>query len=78
MENVMLEHYFVKPSTLDRIRGSWLASPIERYVEWLEAHGYGNEKRRHDDCRIGWVLQIGSIPKKHRKKSWSTNDVYGH
>ena len=36
----MLEHYFVKPSTLDRIRGSWLASPIERYVEWLEAHGY--------------------------------------
>jgi integrase/recombinase XerD len=40
MENVMLEHYFVKPSTLDRIRGSWLASPIERYVEWLEAHGY--------------------------------------
>ena len=36
----MLEHYFVKPSTLDRIRSSWLASPIERYVEWLESHGY--------------------------------------
>ncbi len=36
----MLEHDFVKPSTHDRIRGSWLASPIERYVEWLETHGY--------------------------------------
>ena len=36
----MLEHYFVKPSTLDKIRGSWLGSHIEKYVEWLEAHGY--------------------------------------
>jgi integrase/recombinase XerD len=40
METVMLEHYFVKPSTLDRIRGSWLGSHIESYVNWLEAHGY--------------------------------------
>ena len=36
----MLEHYFVKPSTIDRIRGSWLGSHIESYVDWLEAHGY--------------------------------------
>ncbi len=36
----MLEHYFVKPSTLDRIRGSWLGSHLESYVDWLEAHGY--------------------------------------
>lgn len=36
----MLEHYFVKPSTIDRIRGSWLGSEIESYLEWLEAHGY--------------------------------------
>jgi integrase/recombinase XerD len=40
MENVMLEHYYLKPSTLDRIRGSWLGSHIESYVDWLEAHGY--------------------------------------
>jgi integrase/recombinase XerD len=40
MESVMLEHYFVKPSTIDRIRGSWLGSQIESYVEWMEAHGY--------------------------------------
>jgi site-specific recombinase XerD len=36
----MLEHYYVKPSTIDRIRGSWLCSQIENYVEWMEAHGY--------------------------------------
>jgi integrase/recombinase XerD len=40
MESIMLEHYYVKPSTLDRIRGSWLGSHIESCVNWLEAHGY--------------------------------------
>jgi site-specific recombinase XerD len=39
-EVVMLERYFVKPSTVDRIRGSWLAPEIERYVEWMAAQGY--------------------------------------
>lgn len=36
----MLESYFVRPSTIDRIRASWLAPQIERYVEWMEAQGY--------------------------------------
>ena len=36
----MLEDYYVKPSTIDRIRGSWLAPQIESYLEWLAAHGY--------------------------------------
>jgi integrase/recombinase XerD len=31
----MLEHYFVKPATVDRIRASWIAPSIEQYVEWL-------------------------------------------
>ena len=36
----MLERYFMKPSTVDRIRASWLASEIERYVEWMNSQGY--------------------------------------
>lgn len=36
----MLEHYFVKPATVDRIRASWLAPQIERYVEWMRTEGY--------------------------------------
>ncbi len=36
----MLEDYYVKPSTIDRIRASWLAPQIESYLEWLETHGY--------------------------------------
>jgi hypothetical protein len=40
MESVILEHYFVKPSTIDKIRGSWLGSQIESYIEWMEVPGY--------------------------------------
>ena len=28
----MLEHYFVRPETVDRIRSSWLGEAIEKYV----------------------------------------------
>lgn len=36
----MLERYYLRPETLDRIRASWLAGPIERYVAWLTESGY--------------------------------------
>jgi integrase len=29
----MLEQYFIKPATIDRLRGSWIAAEIETYVE---------------------------------------------
>lgn len=38
----MLERYYVKPSTIDRIRASWLAPQIERYVAWLHEQGYAD------------------------------------
>jgi len=36
----MLEDYYVWPSTIDRVRASWLAPQIESYLGWLEAHRY--------------------------------------
>jgi site-specific recombinase XerD len=36
----MLEKYFLKPSTIDRLRGSWIAAEIETYVAWLAGQGY--------------------------------------
>ncbi len=36
----MLEQYFSKPDTVDRIRDCWLGEPIERYVAWLSSQGY--------------------------------------
>ena len=34
----MLEKYFLKPSTVDRIRAQWLAPQIEQYVEWMHTN----------------------------------------
>ena len=36
----MLETYFVKPQTADRIRACWIGAEIERYAGWLSEQGY--------------------------------------
>ena len=36
----MLEHYFTKPETADRIKESWIGESIEKYVIWLFDQGY--------------------------------------
>lgn len=36
----MLERYYLRPDTCERIRSSWIAEPIEHYVGWLAEHGY--------------------------------------
>jgi site-specific recombinase XerD len=44
----MLEKYFVRPETADRIRSSWIAGAVEQYVAWLSAQRYSQTtvKRR--------------------------------
>mgnify|MGYP000044065610 CR=1 FL=1 len=39
----MLEQYFVRPETLDRIRASWIGAEIESYVTWLADRAYGTK-----------------------------------
>ena len=36
----MLERYYLRPDTSERIRSSWIGGPIEQYVGWLSEHGY--------------------------------------
>lgn len=36
----MLETYFVKPETVDRVRGCWIGAEIETYVAWMTERGY--------------------------------------
>jgi hypothetical protein len=38
----MLNHFYAKPSTIDRIRNSWLGSQMDDYVGWMEANGYSS------------------------------------
>jgi len=39
----MLEEYFIKPATIDRLRRSWIAAEIETYVAWLAGQGYSTK-----------------------------------
>jgi integrase/recombinase XerD len=36
----MLDRYFVRPATVDRVRASWIGETIEQYVTWLADRGY--------------------------------------
>ena len=54
----MLEEYFVKPATVDRIRGSWIAGEIENYVVWLVDHGYS---ARCVWCRVPIAFAFGEF-----------------
>lgn len=38
----MLERYYVKPATVDRIRSNVAGAYIEHYVSWLRAEGYAD------------------------------------
>lgn len=54
----MLEEYFAKPSTVDRLRSSWMGAAIEDYVVWLAAHQY---KERYVWSRVPIVFAFGEF-----------------
>jgi len=58
----MLERYFLKPQTLDRIRGSWLGDSLERYVAWLADQGY---RARNVYRRVPLLVQFGEFAREH-------------
>ena len=54
----MLERYFIKPATIDRIRANWLGPHIEHYVEWLNSEGYAE---RNVFRRVPILCQFGEF-----------------
>ena len=38
----MLERYFIRPATVDRIRANAAGAYIEHYVSWMRAQGYAD------------------------------------
>ena len=57
----MLEKYFAKPSTIDRIRSRWLALQIERYVEWMQTNGYAD---RNIVSRVPYLCQFADFTER--------------
>lgn len=54
----MLEEYFVKPQTVDRIRASWIGAEIERYVAWMSERGY---RARNVPHRVPVLVAFGEF-----------------
>jgi len=64
----MLERYFYKPETIDRIQDSWLAEPIERYVVWLSERQYAD---RSIIRRVPMLMRFGEFAQAHGAKTWA-------
>lgn len=58
----MLERYYVRPNSVDRIRSSWLGAPIEKYVEWLAEQGYA---ARTVLRRTPLLMEFGEFARQH-------------
>lgn len=58
----MLERYFLKPDTVDRLRASWIGEPIERYVQWLAERGYAD---RNVYRRVPILRRFGDFAQQH-------------
>lgn len=56
----MLEKYYIRPSTIDRIHESWIASTVEQYVGWMAERRYTD---RSVSRRIPIVVSFGEFAK---------------
>ena len=64
----MLQCYFIRPTTIDRIRASWIGEPIEQYVTWLNKRDYA---ARNVFRRVPILVRFGEFAKSRRAIDWS-------
>ena len=63
----MLESYFIRPETVDRIRESWIGSLIEGYVRWLTEHNYA---ARNVLRRVPILVRFGAFAAGQGANRW--------
>ena len=63
----MLERYYIRPDTIDRIRASWIAGAIERYVAWLTEHRYA---ARNVFRRVPLLRRFGDFARAGGATAW--------
>ena len=64
----MLEKYFQRLETLDRIRGSWIGPAIEKYVAWLDENRYA---ARVVFARVPTLVHFGNFAEQRGAKTWA-------
>jgi len=62
LEIVILEHYFTKPATLDRLRACWLGNQIEAHVLYLAELGYAPKLAYY---RVPLLRQFAEFSSRH-------------
>jgi integrase/recombinase XerD len=63
----MLERYFVRPRTVDRVRSSWIGEAVERYVAWLAKGGYSD---RTVWTRVPILIRFGEFAQERGADKW--------
>jgi site-specific recombinase XerD len=58
----MLERYYVRPETLDRIRSAWIGPLIDQYATWMLERGYS---ARNLAKRVPLLLNFGAFAERH-------------
>ncbi len=69
----MLEKYFLRPTTVDRIRDSWLGDAIQKYVTWLAGQAYS---WRCVIRRVPLLLRFGEFAR--RRGAHHIEELYCH
>lgn len=64
----MLERYFVKSDTVDRIRASWLGEVIEGYVTWLTEQQYSWKTVTR---RVPILVRFGDFARSRGCQTWT-------
>src|SRR5437867_13074349 len=67
-EIVVLQRYFIKPTTIDRIRACWIGDAIERYVAWLTEQNYA---ARNVFGRVPILVRFGEFTKARGLGNWN-------
>ena len=69
----MLERYFQKPQTIERVRACWICELIERYVVWLTENGYAISVVLR---RVPILMRFGRFAQAYGAKNF--NDLPQH
>jgi integrase/recombinase XerD len=69
----MLNRYFIRPATADRIRASWIGDAIERYAVWLTEQGYA---ARNVFFRVPVLFRFGEFARLSGASNWEELPVH--
>jgi site-specific recombinase XerD len=69
----MLEEYFVKPQTIDRVRGSWIGPQVESYVTWMAERSY---RAANVKARVPLLIGFGEFAQ--RRGARTVEELPGH